>query len=92
MLILVRGRPRAGAEISGKAIGWNRPPREDLQVVSLAACGVSNSLHRSRAARVPRGEPLLVFRTSRLTPSLAPARTCKSTNSRIRSNGRVRMP
>ena len=27
MLILVRGRPRAGAETSGKAIGWNRPPK-----------------------------------------------------------------
>ena len=26
---LVRGRPRAGAETSGKAIGWDRPPRED---------------------------------------------------------------
>ena len=30
VLMLVRGRPRARADDSGKAIGWNRPPREDI--------------------------------------------------------------
>lgn len=29
VLMLVRGRPCAGAEASGEAIGWNRPPRGD---------------------------------------------------------------
>ena len=33
VLILVRGRPRAGAEPSCKAIGWNRPPREDRSTI-----------------------------------------------------------
>ena len=31
--ILVRRRPRARAETSGKAIGWNRPPREDWSTI-----------------------------------------------------------
>ena len=29
VLIISRGRPRSGAEASCRAIGWNRPPRED---------------------------------------------------------------
>ena len=29
----VRGRPRAGAETSGKAISWNRPPWEDRSTI-----------------------------------------------------------
>ena len=33
MLILVRGRHRAGAKASGKAIDWNRPPREDRSTI-----------------------------------------------------------
>ena len=33
VLILVRGQPRAGAETSGKAIGWNWPPREDRSTI-----------------------------------------------------------
>ena len=31
--LLVRGRPRTGAETSRKAIGWNRPPREDRATI-----------------------------------------------------------
>ena len=33
VLILVRERPRTGAEPSGKAIGWNRSPREDRSTI-----------------------------------------------------------
>ena len=35
--ILVWGRPRAGAKTSGKAIGWNRAPREDWLTIDLGA-------------------------------------------------------
>ena len=31
--IPVRGRPRAGAETSGKTNSWNRPPREDRATI-----------------------------------------------------------
>ena len=33
VLILARGRRRAGAQTSGKAIFWNRPPREDRSTI-----------------------------------------------------------
>ena len=33
VMILLRGRPRAGAETSGKTISWNRLPREDRAII-----------------------------------------------------------
>ena len=33
VLILVRSRPRGGAEASSKSIGWNRQPREDRSTI-----------------------------------------------------------
>ena len=35
VVVLVRGRPRAGAEASGEAIGWNGPPREDWSTIHV---------------------------------------------------------
>ena len=53
MLILLRGRPRAGGKASGKAIGWNRPPREDRSTVSAVLCSTPcTSPHQSLAGAV----------------------------------------
>ena len=45
-LILVRGRPHAGAEASGKAIGWNTPPREDRSTRNGAEARTCHAMPR----------------------------------------------